>query len=115
VFSVRSAYRLALTRAQNLDAMGSSVTASGERGVWRKKWKLLVLPKICNFIRKMIKNGLPTNGNRWYRHLTDDASCEMCYDRKEDCYHGVMECPHTKALRNAMRELWCLPPEIKIT
>jgi hypothetical protein len=81
VFLVRSAYRLALTRAQNLDAMGSSATASGERGVWRKIWKLLVLPKVRNFIWKMIKNGLSANGNCCYRHLMDDASCEMFYDR----------------------------------
>jgi hypothetical protein len=114
VFSVISAYRLALTRAQNLNAMGSSATASDEHGVWRKNWILLMLPKVRNFIWKMIKNGLPTNGNRCYRHLTDDASCEMCYNRKEDYYHAVMECPHAKALRNAMREVWCLPPEERL-
>jgi hypothetical protein len=33
---------------------------------------------------------------------------------KEDCYHAVMECPHAKALRNAMREVWCLPPEERL-
>jgi hypothetical protein len=30
IFTVRSAYRLALTKSQDLDAMGSSTSASGE-------------------------------------------------------------------------------------
>jgi hypothetical protein len=50
VFSVKSAYRLALTRDHDLDAMGTIVSANGERGVWKKIWKLPVLPKVRNFI-----------------------------------------------------------------
>jgi hypothetical protein len=36
VFSVRSAYRLVLTRATNLDGEGSSSAPGGDRAVWRK-------------------------------------------------------------------------------
>jgi hypothetical protein len=63
MFSVRSAYRLALTRVQDLDALGSSSEPRGERAVWKKMWKLPVLPKVRNFVWKMIKNGLPANEN----------------------------------------------------
>jgi hypothetical protein len=77
IFSVKSAYRLALTRAKILDAMGSSSAQAGEPRVWKKVWKMPVLPKVRNFIWKMIKNGLPTNGNRCYRHIMNDALCEM--------------------------------------
>jgi hypothetical protein len=70
-----------------------------------------VLPKIRNFAWKMIKNGPPTNANRRYRHITVDAPCELCSERIEDCYHAVMGCPHAVALREAMREVWCMPPE----
>jgi hypothetical protein len=59
----------------------------------------------------MRKNGLPTNTNWCYRHITVDVSCELCSERNEDCYHAVMGCPHAVALRDAMRELWCMPPE----
>jgi hypothetical protein len=111
VFLVMSAYRLALTRAQNLDEIGSSTTANGEHSVWRKIWKLPVLPKVQNFIWKVTRSGLPTNANRRYRHLTNDASCEMCGAMVEDGYHAVMLCPHAKALRDAMRGVWCLPPK----
>jgi hypothetical protein len=77
IFSVRSGYRLALIRDHDLDAMGSSTNANGERAVWKKLWKLPVLPKVRNFLWKLIKNGLPTNANRRYRHITEDATCEM--------------------------------------
>jgi hypothetical protein len=70
-----------------------------------------VPPKVRNFVWKLIKNGLPTNGNRCFKHITVDASCEMCFERKEDCYHAVMGCPHAVDLRGAMRELWCMPLE----
>jgi hypothetical protein len=70
-----------------------------------------VLPKVQNVIWRLIKNGLPTSANRRYRHLTGDASCEMCCATSEDCYHVVMQCPHAKALRDVMREVWCLPME----
>jgi hypothetical protein len=66
---------------------------------------MLVLPKVRNFIWKMIKNGLPTNGNRCYRHIANDVSCEMCYAVREDCYPAIMECPHAKSLRGVMREM----------
>jgi hypothetical protein len=111
VFSVRSAYRMALIRAQDLDDMGSSTSASGERSAWKQIWKLLTLPNVRNFIWKLIKNGLPTNANRCYRHLTVDASCELCSAMYEDCYHAVVQCLHAKVLRDAMREVWRLPVE----
>jgi hypothetical protein len=68
-----------------------------------------VLSKIRNFVWKMIKNGLPTNANMHYRHITVDASCELCSKMNEHCYHAVMGCPHVVALREAMREVWCMP------
>jgi hypothetical protein len=97
-----------------MDAMGSSSESDGEIGVWRKIWNLPVLPKVCNFIWKMVRNGLPTNENRCHRHIAHDASCELCYYSCEDCYHAVTNFPHAKGLRMAMREFWDLPLEESI-
>jgi hypothetical protein len=49
-----------------------------------------VLPKVHNFIGKMVRNGPPTNENRRYRHIVEDALCELCYYRCEDGFHAVM-------------------------
>jgi hypothetical protein len=98
---VLSVYRLVLSRASNMDELGSSSERGGERKVWSKIWKMTVLPKVCNFTWKMTvlpKYGLPTNENRRYRHITDDASCELCYYSCEDAFHGIMDCPHGRAL-----------------
>jgi hypothetical protein len=105
VFSVHSAYRLALMRTTNMDELGSSSERGGKWKVWLKIWKMLVLPKVRNFIWKMVWNGLPTNENMRYRHIADDASCELFYYGCEDTFHAVMDCPHAKALRMAMREV----------
>jgi hypothetical protein len=98
-------------RDHDLDVVGTSTSASGEQCVWKKIWKLPVMPKVCNFFWKVVRNGLPTNANRCYKHITNVASCEICGAECEDCYHAVMVCPHAKALRDAMREVWSLPPE----
>jgi hypothetical protein len=111
VFSVHSANRLVLARATNLDGEGGSSAPGGDRAVWRKLWKLQVPPKVRNFLWKFIKNGLPTNTNRYYRHLSSDGACEMCHHVNEDGFHAIMDCPHAKGLRHAMRRVWCLPPE----
>jgi hypothetical protein len=84
IFSVRSVYKLALTRDHDLDAVGTSVSASRERSVWKKIWKLPILPKVCNFIWKVSRNGLPTNANRRYRHIAEWASCHICDAECED-------------------------------
>jgi hypothetical protein len=54
--------------------------------------KLKDAPKVRNFLWKLIKNGLPTNENHSYKHITNDESCEMCRHWKEDGYHAVMMC-----------------------
>jgi hypothetical protein len=50
LFSVHSAYRLALTMAHDLDVLGSSSNPRGERTAWKKIWRLPVLPKVRNFV-----------------------------------------------------------------
>jgi hypothetical protein len=104
VFSVRSAYRLALTRALNLEEEGSSTAPRGDRAVWKKLWNLPIPPKVRNFLWKLVKNGLPTNENRRYRHLTSDGSCEMCSYKMENGFHAVIDCPHAKSLRCANKK-----------
>jgi hypothetical protein len=97
-----------------MEDMGSSSERGGQRKVWSKIWKLPVLPKVRNFIWKLVRNGLPTNENRRYRQIADNASCELCYHRCEDAFHAVINCPHARALRSALREYWVLPAEERL-
>lgn len=94
VFSVRSAYRLAMQLDRELGHQGSSTAPDGERAVWRKLWRLAVPPKVRVFAWKAIQNGLPTRANRHYRHLDQQSTCQICGMGSEDVFHAVITCPH---------------------
>jgi hypothetical protein len=51
---------------------------------------------------------------RFGRHISPDAACEICHSLCEDSYHALMVCPHVKALRMAMRDVWELPAEERL-
>jgi hypothetical protein len=59
-----------------------------------------VLPKVRNFIWKLVRNGLPTNENCCHRHIAEEAGCELCFQRCEDGFHVVMTCPHAKGVED---------------
>jgi hypothetical protein len=106
VFSIRSAYRVAMNLEYNVDGMGSSSAPMGERAIWRRLWNSHVLPKVRMFIWKLIRNGIPTNANRHYRHMLVVSSCEMCGHCYEVCFHATIRCFHAAALRRAMSKWW---------
>lgn len=93
----------------DLGATGSSSAPVGERPIWKKLWKLEVPLKVRVFGWKVIKNGLPTRGNRCYRHLDQASVCEVCGVEPEDAFHAIITCPHATGLRHAMRDHWELP------
>lgn len=69
---------------------------------------------VCVFAWKVVRNGLPTRANKHRRHLADQTDCELCGWEREDVFHAVVDCPHAKGLRDAMRAHWSLPREDEI-
>lgn len=104
VFTVKSGYRLAMQLADGAETTGSSVRPDGERCLWTKLWTAQVPSKVRVFAWKVVKNGLPTRANKHRRHLETQGICELCGHACEDVFHAVIECPHARALREAMRE-----------
>jgi hypothetical protein len=79
LFTVRSAYKLALKRDQaNRWQVGSSSRADGSRKVYNEIWTVHVPPKVRIFVWKFALDGLATQCNRKCRTLTDDATCRIC-------------------------------------
>lgn len=111
LFSVNSAYRLALRREHGEGEIGTSSTPTDGRKVWKSLWSTQVPEKVKVFAWKVANNGIPTQANKCYRHLVQHENCEMCGFEREDCYHACVMCPHAVALRHAMREHWVLPSE----
>jgi hypothetical protein len=69
IFSVRSAYRLAMREKYEMVTAGSSKSVEGERCIWKQVWKADVPSKVRVFAWKVIRNGLPTRVNKKCRHL----------------------------------------------
>lgn len=40
-----------------------------------------------------------------------DSICNICGNGEEDEHHAIVACTKSRALRQAMREVWLLPPE----
>jgi hypothetical protein len=112
VFSVRSAYKLALQlKHQNRDSDSNSANADGNRPLWNCIWKAHVPPKVRVFAWKLATNSLPTKANKFRRKLEVCAKCDICGMESEDAYHAVARCTKAVGLRHALRDHWKLPPE----
>ena len=66
IFSVRSAYRMAMRRGHGEGEIGSSSTLADGRKVWKTLWSLNVPEKVKVFAWKIANNGIPTQANKCY-------------------------------------------------
>lgn len=115
IFSVRSAYRLAVRRQEaELGMQASSTSAMGTRPSWNVIWKLKVLNKVRVFAWKVTSGVLPTKLNKWRRTLETTSQCVMCGLAPETEHHALIQYPHARNLRWAMKEYWRLPDDQQI-
>jgi hypothetical protein len=112
IFSVKSAYRLALEQDQKISEQpGSSAMASGSRPLYRAIWTAQVPPKVKAFAWRLAQEGLATQCNRRPRKQTQSATCQICGAGDEDGHHAVVQCTKARALRCELRDKWLLPDE----
>lgn len=95
VYFVTSAYRL-LDMARIRDDVVPAASVS-ENSVWRKIWKLKVLPKIRVFWWRVVHEFLPTRQILHRKHVEPIANCEMCGAETESIRHVLLECSIAKA------------------
>ncbi|KAG2574039.1 hypothetical protein PVAP13_7KG295601 [Panicum virgatum] len=108
VFSVKSAYKLAL----NLRTLGANTSGSkfqNRSRLWNYIWKADVPPKVRIFAWRLAKNALPTNENKKARHILETSTCAICGFEAETAFHAVVSCPHARDLFEAMRTEWPVP------
>jgi hypothetical protein len=112
VFTVKSAYRLALDlKHSNRDIHGCSSLPNGDRPIWNCIWRTEVQPKIRVFAWRAATDTLPTRKNKWRRSLEVDDRCLICGRDVEDAHHAIIRCTKAAALRETMRNYWKLPDE----
>jgi hypothetical protein len=111
MFSVRSAYNLALTERSREEASSSSSSPDGVRKLWSNLWSCDAPPKVKIFGWKLNNDILPTKGNKFKRKLEPTPTCDLCGNGYETSYDAVVVCPQARALRQAMSQHWNLPDE----
>ena len=111
MFSVRSAYNLAIMEKTRESSMAFSSSPMGDRKLWNNIWNCEVPPKVRFFAWKLSREILPTKGNKFKRRLEATPICDLCGNNDETSHHAVVICPQARALRLAMTEHWHLPDD----
>ena len=112
LFSVKSAYRLALKeKMRSQDRGATSVRPDGERPCWKLIWNCPVPAKMKILAWKISHNALATKANLRHRGIATTARCDICGTEDEDTFHVFLRCPHARSLWLAMKEVWDLPSD----
>jgi hypothetical protein len=111
MFSVKSAYRLALELQEMNGGEGSSNKQAGERDLWKLIWGAKVQPKVRTFGWKLATNSLGVQAHRCRRKMDLLPTCSICGTEPEDCFHAMVSCTKARSLRQRLREVWDLPHE----
>lgn len=101
IFSVRSAYHLAVSLAN----VNSSSSSSGHdlSKAWKLVWNCNIPQKVKIFAWKAATNSLATLQNKKTRRLEPMAICSICGREEEDVAHALCRCPHATNLWLSLR------------
>ena len=91
LFSVRSAYKLALELENDKEA-GSSSDGSHLRRFWKRLWSCQILHKIRHFTWRAARDILPTKAKLVARKILVYSRCEECGIYAKSFYHVFWEC-----------------------
>ncbi|KAL3826043.1 hypothetical protein ACJIZ3_022072 [Penstemon smallii] len=93
LFSVKSAYHLAVKMDRDQHSLASSSSSVGVSNDWNWLWNLKLPNKIKIFVWRACKGLLPTRANLVKRKVTTVQSCVMCEDSTEVIFHCLYSCP----------------------
>ena len=98
IYSVKSVYRALLTRKELAALEEGTVTNTSqtEEQMWKKLWKLKVLPKVRVFWWRVIRRILPDECTLRYRQSKPISRCNVCHAMDEDLMHALIHCSHAK-------------------
>jgi hypothetical protein len=91
VFTVKSAYRLALNASmQHQDIGATSARPDGMRPGWKVIWNCQVPPKVKILAWKICCNAISTQTNLVRRGMATLRLCQVCGMEDEDSFHAFM-------------------------
>jgi hypothetical protein len=112
IFTIRSAYKLAVESEQEFKNWASNSTRSdGSRLLYGEIWSANAPSKVQIFAWRLAQDGLATQANRMKRRMEKVATCQICGREDESGHHAVIRCTKAAALRREMRKVWRLQDE----
>jgi hypothetical protein len=109
IYTVRSAYKSLMEARQLEEARNNNghVVSSSENDtdLWRRLWKLPVVPKVRVFWWRVHRGILPDYRTLSHRHIMDNSTCALCKAESESVMHALIECSHAKLFWEAAKEI----------
>ncbi|KAL5551842.1 hypothetical protein UlMin_002018 [Ulmus minor] len=105
LYSVKSAYKLALYTNSVHDPTSSSSQASN---LWNYLWQASIPPKVKIFWWRALHNIIPTSWNLKVHHVPADLKCSLCGYGIETTVHSLFLCPKMKFLWKKSGMVDCL-------
>ncbi|KAL0417527.1 UNVERIFIED_CONTAM: putative mitochondrial protein [Sesamum radiatum] len=105
LFSVRSAYHVALSLAHQPLPSSSNLASP----VWKTIWKANVPSKIRVFIWKVAHNAIPTGRNLLQKLRFESPACPLCCSEDEDVDHVFLRCPFARQISVSPGRLPLMP------
>lgn len=86
------------------DNSSSNVNVS----LWKCIWKAQVMPKVKNFIWRLVIGAIPTNANLQKRGMKLSSCCSICNGESETSEHIFLRCPWVKAVWFGLLFQWSM-------
>lgn len=91
VFSVKSASHLLMEEQETYEGGVGQSAASTQATMWKRLWKLQMIPKVKEFAWRAGREVLPCKANLLRRRITEDNLCSLC-GKEETGFHVPFEC-----------------------
>jgi hypothetical protein len=88
--------------------MNATSSSVGEEELWKKLWKLRVVPRVRTFWWRVLRGLMPDYITLSRHHIRDDSTCRICKTTEEDLKHALVECSHAKMFWESAKEVLML-------
>jgi hypothetical protein len=109
MYTIKSAYKLLASHYRYTELAKSKVLNSScaeNNPIWRKLWKLKVLPKIKSFWWRVINNYMPVQANLVKRHMKVQTICQDCQAEEETVHHVLVNCIFVRVFWISFRNMF---------
>jgi hypothetical protein len=105
IYTVKSAYRMLVSRAGEKQARGGSSSSQGQGDLWKRLWSLKVVPKVRVFWWRVMRGIVPDFSTLTRRHVRDNRTCLVCKTTSETLLHALAECHHARMFWTQARDI----------